>query len=378
MTKLPGSDLADWLGPGARPRVCAAFRPWRLLVSLLIPPRGQKVVPTKSGLVLIALSLAIGTAAYNTASNILFVTLSLMLSTFIVSGVLSWLNFRGTAWKVRFQGPFRVGQPSVAVLDLFNGKGVLPTYSLAFDFRVSSGDAGRLVLRRRLDPGETRRLEWSFRPRRRGRELVEMKGVGSQFPLGFLYKHFGGRYAREVYVWPARATYQADLSAFPAPDSHGDVLNQIGSGNDFVNLRRYQTGDSTRHVHWKASARQRRLMVRQVRAENHSGFFLHVETPASVWRLPAQFEQLCSLAAALAEDLFRQGQLVGAMINDGAPIPIRRVPDLELFLDQLSVLEPVETAGRPRSLPRRNVIRFEPAFPEGVHACVRGQKAVTA
>jgi uncharacterized protein (DUF58 family) len=348
------------------------------VLSLLIPPRGQKVVPTKAGFVLVLLALGIGLGAYNTSSNILFITLSLLLSTIIVSGVLSWTNFRGTAWRVAFQKPFRAGQASLAVLDVFNGKGLLPTYGLAFDFRVSSGDRGRLVLRRRLDPGETRRMEWAFRPQRRGRELVEMTGVGSQFPFGFLYKHFGGRFVREVCVWPARMPCHAAMEAWQVPESHGGVLAQVGGGNDFVNLRRYAAGDSYRHVHWKASARQRRLMVRQLRAEHHSGFFLHVETPASVWRRSEQFEQLCSLAATLAEDLFRQGRLVGAIVNDAAPLRIQRVADLELFLDQLAVLEPIDHYAGPRAVPARNVIRFEPGYPDGVHACIRGQKAATA
>jgi uncharacterized protein (DUF58 family) len=372
------SDLSEWSGPGVRVRSWRQFRLSRFLLRLVIPPKGQKVVPTKAGVILILLALGIGVAAYNTSSSILFITLSLLLSTIIVSGLLSWSNFNGTAWRVSFQPPFRAGQKSLAVLEVFNGKKHLPTYSLAFDFKISSGDAGRLPLRRRLDPGESRRLEWTFRPRRRGRELVEMTGVGSQFPFGFLYKHFGGRVAREVYVWPVRVSYEADLRAISAPESHGDVLSQVGAGTDFVNLRRYAPGDSHRHIHWKASARQRRLMVRQMRAESHSGFFIHVETPASIWRRPEQFEQLCSLAASLAEDLFRQGQLVGVIVNDGAPFQIRRMADLELFLDQLAVLEPLENYAGARTVPKRNVIRFEPGFPEGVHAYIRGQKAATA
>lgn len=378
MNRSPISDLSEWSGPGVRVRNWRQFQPGRFLLRLLVPPKGQKVVPTKAGVILIMLALGIGVAAYNTSSSILFITLSLLLTTLIVSGLLSWANFHGTAWRVWFQPPFRAGQDSLAVLEVFNGKHQLPTYSLAFDFKVSSGDEGRLPLRRRLDPGESRRMEWVFRPRKRGRELVEMTGVGSQFPFGFLYKHFGGRVVREVYVWPARVSYQASLCALAAPESHGDVLSQVGAGTDFVNVRRYQPGDSHRHIHWKATARQRRLMVRQMRAESHSGFYLHVETPASVWRRPEQFEQMCSLAASLAEDLFKQGQLVGVVVNDGAPFQVRRVSDLELFLDQLAVLEPLENYAGARALPKRNVIRFEPGFPEGVHACIRGQTAATA
>lgn len=378
MAFASSSGNAEWFGPGARRPGLRTFRPGRALLSLFIPPKGQKVVPTKSGMVLFVLALVIGTAAYNPPSNILFITLSLLLSTIVVSGILSWLNFRRTAWRISLRPPFRAGQEAIVGLEVLNDKTFFPVYGLVFEFRASSGDRGKLALRTRLDPGDTRRMEWSFQPQQRGRDLVEMTGVGSQFPFGFLYKHFGGRIAQEVYVWPARVDYHANLSAVPAPNSLGDVLNRTGSGNEFVNLRGYQVGDSYRQVNWKVSARQRRLMVRELMAENHSGFFIHLDTPASVWTNPGQFEKLCSMVASMSEDLFRQGQLIGAVINGQAPFLIRRMADLELLLDQLAVLEPVEQAGAGRSAPARNVIYFQPSGPEGVDAIVCGQTSATA
>ncbi|RME67223.1 MAG: DUF58 domain-containing protein [Verrucomicrobia bacterium] len=378
MALAPSSESIEWFGPGAHRRRWRDVRIGRFLLSLFIPPKGQKVVPTKAGLMLSAISMFIGIAGYNSSSNILFITLSLLLSAIVVSGLLSWLNFRSTAWRMILQPPFRAGERAVVDLEVFSGKRFLPTYSLGFGFRVSSGDTGRLSLGRRLDPGETRRLQWSFTPRHRGRELIEMTGVSSQFPFGFLYKQFGGRIAREVHVWPARIAYASSLVAQAVPNSMGDVLNRAGSGNDFINLREYRIGDSYRQVHWKASARQRRLMVRQLLAENHSGFFLQVDTSASVWSDPEQFEKMCSLAATLAEDLFRQGQLIGAIVNDCAPFFVRRVADLELLLDQLAVIEPVDAAIPGRVVAFRNVIVFAPDENEGVSAYVRGQKAATA
>lgn len=372
------SETAQWSGPGAHVWRWRELRLGRWLLALVIPPRGQKVLPTAAGIALIVIALAIGLAAYNTASNILFIAFSLLLSTIVVSGILSWMNFGRTAWRMTLQPPLRAGQQAVLSLEVVNRKRFLPTYCLNFDLRASSGDAGRLVLRQRLDPGESRKMEWSFQPRRRGRELVEMIGVNSKFPFGFLHKHFGGRVAREVYVWPARIDYQVMLGAVPSADTVGETVARPGHGTEFMSVRRYQSGDSHRHIHWKASARQRKLMVKQLLAENQRGYFLFVETPILVWQNPPQFEQMCSLAASMAEDFFRQGQLVGAVINDGAPILTRRVADLDLFLDQLAVVEPIEHFGGGRMLPLRNLITFEPGRPDGVHAILRGRKAASA
>ena len=80
-----------------------------LLWAMVYPQRGQRTVPTVSGTLLIALALGIGSAAYNSANNILFITLSLLRACLILSGVLSWLNFRSVAWRLELVPPLRAG-----------------------------------------------------------------------------------------------------------------------------------------------------------------------------------------------------------------------------------------------------------------------------
>ena len=60
--------------------------------SILYPRRRQRFLPTLSGTLLITVTIGIGVAAYNTSNNILFITLSLLLSCLILSGLLSWMN----------------------------------------------------------------------------------------------------------------------------------------------------------------------------------------------------------------------------------------------------------------------------------------------
>jgi len=378
MTSPTLSDTVQWSGPGARFWRWRDLHLGRFLLALFVPPRGQRVRPTVAGILLIVIALAIGLAAYNSASNILFIAFSLLLSTIVVSGILSWMNFSRMAWRLILQPPLRAGQQAVLNLEVINRKRFLPAYCLGFELKTSSGESGRLVLRQRLDPGERRKMEWAFQPRRRGRELVEMMGVSSKFPFGFLNKHFGGRVAREIYVWPARIVYEVSLGAFVSSESVGEAVPRPGHGTEFMSVRRYQPGDSHRHIHWKASARQRKLMVRQWLDENQRGYFLHIETPLVVWERAVQFERMCSLAASMAEDLFRQGQLLGAVINNGSPILTRRLTDLELLLDQLAVLEPIEHLDGGRQLPLRNVITFQPMQREGVYAVLRGRTAASA
>jgi hypothetical protein len=65
-----------------------------LFLRQVLPKQHQRTKLTLTGWMLIIVSMGIGSAAYNTASNILFMTLSLLLSSLILSGILSLINFK--------------------------------------------------------------------------------------------------------------------------------------------------------------------------------------------------------------------------------------------------------------------------------------------
>ena len=172
---------------------------------------------------------------------------------------------------------------------------------------------------------------------------AQLAGIGSQFPFGFLRKILTTELSEEVRVWPAPVEYRRLAEAGARRTAGGERVARAGSGGDLLALRRYASGDSHRLIHWKASARLRQLLVRQFAAESTEGFSIWLRTAATTWTRPEQFELLVSFCATLAEDLFRAGQLAAAAIDDGPPVPMRRVRDLEMFLDQLAVVEPKVT-----------------------------------
>jgi uncharacterized protein (DUF58 family) len=391
-----GGAAPRWAGPGARRRERAPRKPflWRgVLWSMLYPRRGQRILPTFSGTLVIVLTTAIGIAAYNTANNILFITLSLLLSCLILSGVLSWINLAGVAWRLSAEPPLRVGHTATVAVHLRNEKRLLPTYGLWFDLVSSSVPGGaRLTLRERLDPrGGEACIEWTFRPTRRGREAIELSSVSSLFPFGFLRKVVACDLRQEVLVWPAPIEYQRFNVAAPARPLSGEQIQRIGQSGDLLALRRYAPGDSHRLIHWKASARLRTLMVRQFASESQEGFSLWLETPPGLWSRADQFELLCSFATALAEDLFTASRLGTVAINDEAAQPVRRLRDLEAFFDRVALLNPDGTdttaaAGSVRrsstsatpARARRNLLTFAPDGARGVAAYVDGNKAAAA
>jgi uncharacterized protein (DUF58 family) len=373
-------------------------------------------MPTLPGMVLVGLSFGIGTAAYNSSSNILFITLSLLLACLILSGVLSWLNLRAVTWRLQFAPPLRVGHDATVALELRNGKSFLPTYGLWFEFAVREAtpvnppeapestltgrgldvramlaqaekaeQRKRLPLVGRLDPQGDGRVEWVLKPEKRGRMRVGLVTVGSLFPFGFLRKEIGTELLAEAIVWPAPIEYRRMGVATARRVAGGERVARAGLGGDLLALRRYAVGDSHRLIHWKASARTGQLLVRQLAAESAEGYSLWLRTDAGMWPHAEQFETLVSFVATLAEDLFRAGRLLGVAIDAEPPVSVRRVHDLELFLDKLAVLQPAAEAialggaqtgdAAAPGVARRHVMTFAPNGAHGVAAYVDGQQA---
>lgn len=358
-----------------------------------MPSPDHRVVPTLSGVVLIALSVGIGFAAYNTASNILFIALSVLLSCILLSGVLSWLNLAKVAWRLRIEPTLRAGVETLLILEVRNRKRMLPSYGLAFELRAGARSNPPVVLplTERLEPGGGRiRLEWIWRPDRRGAVPVELSSVVSMFPFGFLRKRFRGGLRRDVIVWPAPVNYLRFPILSRTRSPQGRALARHGHGGDLHGLRSYVRGDSYRLIHWKASARAGQLLVRQFSAESEEGFSIWLDPIADLWCRPDQFELLLRFAGSLAEDLFRAGHLDSLAVGNGPVRRARRLSDVEVFLDELAVLTPsqvrvadlagssAESGSMAGRRPLRNVLTFAPLGMRGVAAYVHGQKAAAA
>ena len=394
----------DWQGPGARVRR-RVLRWHTLLWALVFPPKRHRISLTVPGLFLMGLAVGIGTAAYNTASNILFITLSLLLACLLLSGLLSWFNFMGICWRMRPQGAWRAGHETLVTVEVENRKNWLPTYSLWFELATQPRHPpgpekpekgmrmrdilaaaekhvtrGQIFLRERLEPRGATSLDWGVKPTRRGEAVIELGAVGSSFPFGFLRKNIGTALRHTVLVWPAQVEYQWKGAVAAHAGSSGQRTARAGTGDDLLALRKYEQGDSHRQIHWKASARLGQLMIRQFAAESHDGYVLRLDTPAAIWTRPEQFELLCGFAGTLAEDLYASGRLRGVSVNGGPLLETRRLRDLEALLDELARLQPVEKPGPGPAGPAvtKNIITFAPEGARGVTAYADGQQTASA
>jgi uncharacterized protein (DUF58 family) len=346
-----------------------------LFLRQILPARMLQTQLTLTGWCLIVVSFGIGVAAYNTASNILFLTLSLLLSSLVLSGILSWINFRKLKWELQAPAHLKAGEVGMGEVDLVNGKSLFP--SMAICFRVESDMTNameRLYMHQALSAGGSCKLEWTFVPQQRGCYQLRLSGVQSQFPFGFLQKTISSDSETSVLVWPAHIDYTFQASPGGQRISSGSSRKNAGLGSDLLNIRPYERGDAPRLVHWKATARMRRLMIRQLAQEGESGYHLQMDPDASQWNAE-QFESLCSLAGSLADDLFHQGRLETVSIGDGIAASVRNIHELHDFFDQLARLERQRQAVVPPSSVRSNRLTFRPCGESGIAIYVDANQA---
>ena len=346
-----------------------------LFLRQILPAAFMRTKMTLTGWCLIVVSLGLGAAAYNTTSNILFLALSLLLSSLILSGVLSLINFKKLEWNLRVPLHLRAGEVGAAEIDLANKKTVFPSMSICFNLESEIvTEEGRVYMQNTLNPGESCKLKWRITPQKRGRFDLRLSGVQSQFPFGFLQRTIESNLHAAVIVWPARVEYTFQMSSGGYRVSTGTAKKRLGQGGDLLNIRPYERGDVPRFVHWKATARTGRLMIRQLAQEGESGYSLYIDTDATKWD-EAQFERLCSLVCSLAEDLFYSGRLERVQVGDSTLLPIRTAHDLYILFDELSLLKRQRKPVTSPASQQSNWLTFGPVGERGVAIYLEGNHA---
>ena len=118
-------------------------------------------------------------------------------------------------------------------------------------------------------------------------------------PIGLMRRELQWAVAQELFVHP-RTSRLPGLTSGWLRDLEGTPTNDR-SPNDvaFHTLREYVPGDDRRHVHWRTSARQGRLMVRQFIDNRRSHLALVVDANPASYADAEEFELAISMCASL-------------------------------------------------------------------------------
>ncbi|MEM9727155.1 MAG: DUF58 domain-containing protein [Myxococcota bacterium] len=288
---------------------------------------------TREGRAFLFVTVGVGLAAVNTANNLLYLVLGLLLSLLLVSGVLSDLAL----WRLRMRRklPTQVfaGKRTLVEMIASNDKRWLASVSVEAVEELDGveTEAARFM---RVPPGESSGTTYGLISPRRG--VVELGAVRvlTRYPFGLIEKGYTVFLPDEVVVYPEL------LEHAPAPPYRqmpGDAapMHRTGQGTDFAgSVRYYRDGDESRDIHWKRTASRGELVVRE-RDQDLSLFVtLAIDNArpsglsgedAAAWR--EQFEHAISEVATSAARYLTQGVSVQVRsADDASPLVLGGAP----------------------------------------------------
>ncbi|PYS46178.1 MAG: hypothetical protein DMF68_19865, partial [Acidobacteria bacterium] len=293
---------------------------------------------TKGGVIFLGVLAVVAFAAWNTGNNLLFLLFSLLASTLFVAWAAARASLRDLIVSARFPDHIYAGEPAPVIVIIRNTKRFLPSFSILVEARGPIDKEERKEKRRRRKrvrfskrtlayfmyvphrAAAEQRVEQLFD--RRGHELITGFELSTRFPFGFFRRRRRLR-ARDV-----------DIVVYPRPEPLGDELHLLpmnagrlisarrgAGGHDLFSLRDYHPQDDLRHIDWKATARARRLIVREFTAEDERRMTIALDTKghdADAKDFVARFERGVTLAASLTAHFIDERAEVRLVIGEEA------------------------------------------------------------
>ena len=291
--------------------------------------RYRSVRLTPEGLRFVLLTLAIGIAAINTGNNLLYLLLAMMLSLIVLSGVLSEQCLKRLSIRRRLPEHVFANRPATATFTITNRKIWFATFSLRVMDLVEDVAVDRGVHLLHLAPKTSALEPYPILVTRRGLYRIEGVKLLTRFPFGLFVKGARVPLPSEVVVYPETKPLPETLVQELTSVGQDRSAPRRGQGTGLYNLRAYQAGDDSRSIHWKTSARQSTLIVREAEAEDQCRVTLALSTAvprgADLGRHPVllpghPFEKAVTLVASLAMLLHERGYAVGLVVG-GREIP---------------------------------------------------------
>ena len=334
---------------------------------------------TKGGIIFICVLAVVAFAAWNTGNNLLFLLFSLLTSALFVAWAAARASLRDLIVSARFPDHIYAGEPAPVIVTIKNPKRFLPSFSVLVEARGPLNSEEKKEKRRRRR-GRVRfskrmlayfmyvphraaaeqRVEQLFE--KRGHELITGFELSTRFPFGFFRRRRRLR-ARDV-----------DIIVYPRPEPLGDELHLLpmnagrllstrqGAGHDLFSMRDYQPQDDLRHIDWKATARARRLIVRQFTAEDEKRVTIALDTKEhaeeSEKDFKVRFERGVTIAASLTAHFIDERGEVRLVIGDEGGQYGVGLEHLYSCLRRLALAQPEETNNGPaKSVAERSEAR---------------------
>jgi uncharacterized protein (DUF58 family) len=250
-----------------------------------------------AGKAFLLVTFGVGVAAVNTGNNLLYLALSLNLSLILLSGVLSEGTLRHVTLKVRLASEaFAGGEAFLAVTGSAKARR-FPGISLVAVLRVGKDPV--TVRFPDIAPGTSATRVVPFRPARRGALDSIDASVSTRFPFSLFEKSVEIAVPVAAIVYPRPIPPAARREDLPAATPSGRPSLSGRFGAFPLGVREHLPADPARDIHWKATARTGRWMVKEREREAAPGIDLFVEEAGTPEAFEARLSEACGAVLEL-------------------------------------------------------------------------------
>jgi uncharacterized protein (DUF58 family) len=336
----PSASIVGILG-----RLASRWRWW------IRPPRRLKF--TREGKFFVGITLGVGFAAINTANNLLYLLLGLLLSLIVVSGIMSELSLQGLTVVRRLPSRSQVGRPHLVEIEVFNHKRRVPSYAIEVEDLRARQPADKRCFFLKISPSSAQVAAYRRTPLRRGRDIHVGFRIATRFPFGLFEKSREVTAPGELIIYPA-----VDPVQLPAPQTGRapGTANVVGRGHgeDFLGLKLMRDGDDPRDIHWRKSASVGQRVMRERARETQPDVLLSLDTsrptdPPDDW--PSIFERRIRDVASRAVAHLKRGDCVAVRTSSGAIARANRMLGADPLLRYLALVEPQSQNGAAPTAP---------------------------
>jgi uncharacterized protein (DUF58 family) len=305
------------------------------------PPRRLKF--TREGKFFVGITLGVGFAAINTANNLLYLLLGMLLALIVVSGIMSELSLRELTVVRRLPLRAQVGRAHLVEIEVFNHKSRVPSYAIEVEDLRSGQPADKRCFFLKISPKSAQVAAYRRTPTRRGRDVHVGFRIATRFPFGLFEKSREVPAEGELVIYPAVDAVQ--LPAAPGGRSPGaDLVVGRGHGEEFLGLRLMREGEDPRDIHWRKTAAVGRFVMRERARETRPDITLtldNVKPEAAGEEWNAAFERRIRDVASRAVAHIKRGDRVAVLTTSGATSRADRTVGADPLLRYLALLEPV-------------------------------------
>ena len=303
---------------------------------------------TKEGFFFFVSVLVVAFAALTSGNNLIYLVLSCMLATMVLSGLVSRLGLAGLQLELSFPTHLFARQRSLARVTLRNLKRGLPSFSIWVGLAPTPDDHRSVVMDEVYCPmisGDSAAVvSVPITFGRRGRYGRGHFRLRSRFPFSFVERRVRLPLAQEVLVYPSVEPSRAVESIVEQFEQQWAAPAR-GDSHDLYRIRPAVYGDGARFVDWKATARSGDVMVREFTREDHRRLdivFDRTLPEGAEW--PTRFEKAVDLCAAVVWQLHSMQAEVRFSSDDVLILSSPNSAAIYEILRYLAVVEPASAA----------------------------------